>query len=327
MIKCFGSINCSFVNENGWDFKLPTGKNDFMCLLLENPSQEEITKVCRELKFQERHFISYKKEARSARYSMNPLVFVFIDYYLEGRKIIKTNLLFLMKKNVLVVVTPQKSQYYRELFRSLASRLKGEKIEKNQVAYFLYYFLYEDTRENYDVLDEIENRVMAIEESVRKLTIDNKLINNVVSLKRSCFRMSKLLWASAKLIFTIKKGLTPLTLNKELLSLLDDVYDTLVHQTEMLTVQREILTDLLEIYATVINNNLTVISNELSVVMKKLTAFTVLIMVPTLITSFYGMNFKNMPELQSPYGYIIAIILMAFCAGLLYCYFHRRKWI
>jgi len=308
--------------------EIPHVKNNkrFVSIFLENPSDDEITRICKEYRFQKKYFLSYTKEERSMRYSMKPLVFVFIDYYMENNEIMRTHLLFAMKKNVLVVVASKKSKYHSELFNTLVSRLMEEH-KQNQLGYMLYYFLYEDARENYDVLDELENKVMAIEEGVRKSEIKPKLIDDIVKLKRKCFRMSKQLWASAKLIYTIKRGLTPLVLDRELLVLMDDVYDTLIHQIDLLTVQREILTDLLEIYATIINNNLAKISNELNIVMKKLTSLTVIIAVPTLIASFYGMNFKYMPELNSPYGYIITIITMMVLSVILYFLFHKKGWI
>ena len=44
-------------------------------------------------------------------------------------------------------------------------------------------------------------------------------------------------------------------------------------------------------------------SNNLNVVVKRLTAFTVILMIPTLIAGIYGMNFLYMPELAWPFGY------------------------
>lgn len=327
MIRGFATIEGKYINVDNLEFQTFKNKNDFACLFLEKPSENEVSKACKKFKFQQKQFLNYTKEARSLRYSMKPLVFVFIDYYVEDNMIKKIHVLFAMKKNVLMIVTPHKSKYYTELFNSLVLRLKEEKKVGDQLAHFLYYFLYEDARENYDVLDEMDSRIMRIEESVKQPEIRPKMINEIVKLKRNCFLMNKCLWASAKLIFTIKRGLTPLTLGKDLLTLMDDVYDTLIHQTDLLTIQREILTDLLEIYATVINNKLTVVSNELNSVMKKLTSLTVIIAVPTLIASFYGMNFKYMPELDLTYGYKIVIVIMIIVSAALYFYFHKKRWI
>jgi magnesium transporter len=50
-------------------------------------------------------------------------------------------------------------------------------------------------------------------------------------------------------------------------------------------------------------------------------------MPPTLIASIYGMNFKNLPELDWTYGYPLAIALMAASSALLYAYFRRKRWL
>ncbi|MFA6035818.1 MAG: CorA family divalent cation transporter [Candidatus Micrarchaeia archaeon] len=66
---------------------------------------------------------------------------------------------------------------------------------------------------------------------------------------------------------------------------------------------------------------------KLTEVMKKLTAFTIILMLPTLLTSHYGMNFKFMPELDSPIGYpavtIAGLLIMATTA----LYFRHKGWL
>ena len=57
----------------------------------------------------------------------------------------------------------------------------------------------------------------------------------------------------------------------------------------------------------VLDARLTVASNSLNAIMKRLTAFTVVLMVPTLIAGIYGMNFDLMPELRWPFGYPLAL--------------------
>lgn len=62
-------------------------------------------------------------------------------------------------------------------------------------------------------------------------------------------------------------------------------------------------------------------------IFKMLTVVTVCISLPTFIAGLYGMNFENMPELQAPLGYPLAIIAMVFAAALPYLYFKRKKWL
>lgn len=69
------------------------------------------------------------------------------------------------------------------------------------------------------------------------------------------------------------------------------------------------------------------ISNEQNQIIKLFSVMAVMMMPPTLVASIYGMNFKNMPELDLPFGYPMAIGLM-FVSGLVpYLYFKRRGWL
>ncbi len=61
-------------------------------------------------------------------------------------------------------------------------------------------------------------------------------------------------------------------------------------------------------------------------VIKILSVAAVILLPPTLIASFYGMNFKNMPELSWKYGYFLAIGMMLLSTWLPYRYFKSRKW-
>lgn len=62
-------------------------------------------------------------------------------------------------------------------------------------------------------------------------------------------------------------------------------------------------------------------------IFKMLTVVTVCVSLPTFIAGVYGMNFVNMPELNSTYGYPIVIISMVLSALLPFIYFKRKKWL
>ena len=48
-----------------------------------------------------------------------------------------------------------------------------------------------------------------------------------------------------------------------------------------------------------------VISNNLNIVMKFLATVTIVLSIPTMIASFYGMNFDNIPLGNDPFGFYI----------------------
>jgi magnesium transporter len=69
------------------------------------------------------------------------------------------------------------------------------------------------------------------------------------------------------------------------------------------------------------------INIEQSAITKIFSVVAVVFLPPTLIASIYGMNFKFMPELQWPFGYLFALLLMVLSAVLPFWYFKHRRWL
>lgn len=69
------------------------------------------------------------------------------------------------------------------------------------------------------------------------------------------------------------------------------------------------------------------INIEQNAIIKIFSVAAVAFLPPTLIASIYGMNFKELPELNWSYGYPYAIILMVLSAALPFFYFRRRGWL
>lgn len=69
------------------------------------------------------------------------------------------------------------------------------------------------------------------------------------------------------------------------------------------------------------------ISIEQNGIIKIFSIAAVVFLPPTLVASIYGMNFKDMPELEWPYGYPVAIGLMILSAILPVVYFKRKGWL
>jgi len=98
-----------------------------------------------------------------------------------------------------------------------------------------------------------------------------------------------------------------------------DLYDHLVRVLDQVDLYRDLVASTLEA-------NLAVTSNALNAIMKRLTAFTVLLMVPTLIAGIYGMNFRFMPELAQQWGYPAALLAMVASVVLLGLFFRGKGW-
>jgi magnesium transporter len=104
-------------------------------------------------------------------------------------------------------------------------------------------------------------------------------------------------------------------------------------RTLLVSMQRDVQS--LSDHATYLSNKITflldavvgVVTIEQNNIIKIFSVAAVALLPPTLIASIYGMNFKHMPELNSPYGYPFALILMVAGAVLPYLYFKWRKWL
>jgi magnesium transporter len=68
------------------------------------------------------------------------------------------------------------------------------------------------------------------------------------------------------------------------------------------------------------------INIEQNGIIKFFSVAAVILMPPTLVASVYGMNFKNMPELEFHYGYPMALSMMAVSAIVPILWFKRRGW-
>ncbi len=84
------------------------------------------------------------------------------------------------------------------------------------------------------------------------------------------------------------------------------------------------------IYSNILNGTMdafaSIISNNLNIVMRRLTAVTIVLMVPTLVASFYGTNLA-LPFAESNYAFLLIIIVSIVCSGLLVGVFRKLNWL
>ena len=87
------------------------------------------------------------------------------------------------------------------------------------------------------------------------------------------------------------------------------------------------LDNLRDTIGTAIQVNLSMVAIEESEVNKRLTAWAGIFAVASMFASLWGMNFKNMPELQFEYGYPMALVVIITACSLLYRGFKRSGWL
>lgn len=62
-------------------------------------------------------------------------------------------------------------------------------------------------------------------------------------------------------------------------------------------------------------------------VVKKLAGWGAILAIPTMVFSWYGMNFRHMPELDWPFSYPLVIAIVSLASGLLYWRLKRAQWL
>ena len=171
----------------------------------------------------------------------------------------------------------------------------------------------------FPVVDELEQELDVIEDKIFKGKPSRETTEQIYELKRELLEVkrtvSPLIDICNRLMrFDIK------SISDETQPYFRDIYDHAVRINEMIDNTRELLNTALEA-------NFSLISISQNDTSKKFAGWAAIIAMPTMITGFYGMNFKFMPELNWHYGYYAVIIITIATCSLLYYFFRRSGWL
>ncbi|MBO5548790.1 MAG: magnesium transporter CorA family protein [Prevotella sp.] len=99
--------------------------------------------------------------------------------------------------------------------------------------------------------------------------------------------------------------------------LIEDVNIEMTQARETTSIYSNILESTMDTYQSIINNNM-------NTIMRTLTSVTIILMLPTLVASFFGMNLVNGME-SSPAGFIVAIIISVVISVVSWFIFRRKR--
>jgi magnesium transporter len=207
-----------------------------------------------------------------------------------------------------------------DLFDPIRKRLLGStgRIRKKGADY-LAYALIDTIVDNYFVILE------TLGEKIEDL--ENELLENpgeytmlaIHSLKRDMIFLRRSVWPLREVTGFLERGESKL-IHKTTRIYLRDIYDHTIQVVDTIETSRDILSGMLDIY-------LSTLSNRTNSVMKVLTIIATIFMPLTFIAGVYGMNFKNMPELEWYWGYPVVMLFMTTIAVLMLLFFKRKRWL
>ncbi len=164
-------------------------------------------------------------------------------------------------------------------------------------------------------LTSINNYINKKEEKLHKST-DNKELVDLLNIEKTLVYFSTSLKANDVVLEKLVKG-NVLTLYEDDMDLLEDAMIENKQAIEMASIYREILTSMTDTYATIISNNL----ND---VMKFLAGITIVFSIPTMVSSFIGMNVPLGDMGKSNISFIL-IIAFSFVLSIIIAIILKKK--
>lgn len=170
------------------------------------------------------------------------------------------------------------------------------------------------------LVDDFDQTINDLEERVLTMTRgSNVILEEIMDLRRSVARLKRISSRQLEVLYRMSHG-EFIQIPENVLPFFRDVHDHLLRISDLAENYRDLVGGLFDIH-------FAVTSNRANDVMKTLAVVSAIILPLTLIAGIYGMNFENMPELRSPYGYWLTLAAMAVITIGLLIYFWRRGWV
>jgi magnesium transporter len=147
------------------------------------------------------------------------------------------------------------------------------------------------------ILDRFDDLIDALEDQVLE---DPKpaVLERIFAAKRALIEMRRVL-ANTRDVAGHLQRITGGWVAEDMWPFLRDVYDHLSRSLDLVEMQRDLLNGSLDIY-------LSSVANRTNRVMKVLTVLGTVALPAVIVTSFYGMNIKGLPGIDSPHGLAMA---------------------
>ena len=297
------------VDEQGF-FREQTKLEKGCWINLINPTAQEINTLCNSIGVREefiRYPLAQEEKARIDVEDDQTLIVIDLptveknDGEIEGFTTIPIGMI-VVRDDYFITVCTAESPILREF---IDCRVKGfftfkktrfilQILYKTAVYYLNYLkFINRET-------DKAENRLqksMRNQELIRLLELEKSLVYFTTSLKSNEIVMEKLM--RSKFI----------KMYEEDEDILEDAIIENRQAIEMGTIYRDILSGTMDAYASVISNNL-------NIVMKFLASVTIVISIPTIVSSIWGMNVAGLPFANDAFGFI-KVMGIAFLTSLI----------
>lgn len=282
-----------------------------------NPTQEEIEHIMDKTGVSKNRIRAALDEDERSRFDIENdiLIIIRVPYELENTSNLKIRTLpvgiIITRDNIITVrlfETKTLNDFYEDKIKGFYTTKKTR---------FLIQIL---SRTNFyfiKSLDKIEAEINKIETKLMK-SLKNEEVIRLFKLQKMLIYFNTAIIANGNVLENIFKGKV-VKFYKEDEDLLDDIIAENKQCLDMTTTYSTILSNTLDAYASVVSNNL-------NVVMKFLASLTIILSIPAIVSSFYGMN-VNIPFQKSPIAFMLTLLISLFLSTVIAIVFMKKKWL
>lgn len=296
MFEIFKTVNNEIVRADTFE--------EGVWVNLVNPSEEEINNVNNALDVEVDFLKAALDEEERARIeSDNGQTLIIVDIPIvekEGKMNVYTTipLAIILIKHIIITVCLKEDTLLNDF---MSNKVKGFLTQYK--TRFVLQILYKNATRYLQYLKHIDKTSSRIEHDLHK-SMKNKELIQMLKLEKSLVYFSTALKSNEVVLEKLMKH-EHIKNYQEDTELLEDVIIENKQAIEMANIYSSILTGTMDAFASVISNNL-------NIVMKFLTSVTIVMAIPTMVSSFFGMNVAI--PLTSPFAFwIIVVMALAMC--------------
>lgn len=207
-----------------------------------------------------------------------------------------------------------------DMFDPLRERIRknASRIRKSRADYTAYALMDSVVDRYFDVLEKIGDQIASLEVMLARNPNPDTL-RSIHKLRQELIFLRKSVWPLRDVVSSMQRAESPL-IHESTELFLRDLHDHVMRVTDSIDTYRDMLSSMQDVY-------LSSISNRTNEIMKVLTLFSSIFLPLTFIVGVFGMNFRNFPELNWPYGLQGTLLLMVLIGVGMYLFFKRKKWI
>jgi magnesium transporter len=294
------------------------GKSEFVWIGLFEPSQQELKKL-------EKNYGLHPLAIEDAfKANQLPKVDVYGDQlfvmartaHLEQDHIAYGETAIFVGKNFIITVRHGSARAHSEL----RAQLEAAPDLLNHGPDYVLHAVLDFIVDGYlPVVETIEEHVLKMEQSALDSFLGRADVKRLFGLRQELIRFRRIIGPMTEVCGRLVHLETP-CLDADARPYFQDVLDHVRRVEAMVNSLRDTLTSVFEVSHLLEQQRQGAITRQLA-------AWAAILAVPTAIAGIYGMNFENMPELKTQYGYYVVVGVIALLCSALYLRFKRARWL